>query len=262
MQKIKYLYRADQQIFGELKYSSKLFSDYTKHFHTHLGIALIERGSMEITFERERLTLDNHSIAIFNPHQVHCSNPIDAEGYYVLFLNTQWSQEGEEDFFFAQNIIDDQELYTALKESFIQILEESREPKQTKLNETIKKLFSHHATPNPKREKDLIVQLKEYIHHHCKEALSVTDVAKYVGYDKSYLIRFFNQEVGMTPQQYILNEKVNRAKDLLSHAELKNLSDVAVHAGFFDQSHLNRNFKPLFGTTPKKYKVVNIVQDK
>jgi len=262
MQTIKYLYTAEQQVVGELKYSSKLFSDYSKHFHTHLGIALIEKGSLEITFEEGKMTLDNHSIAIFNPHQIHCSNPVDTEGYYVLFLNNQWCQEIKKDFFFSQNIIDDQELYTHLKEIFHQILNSNKITPHKNLYKTIRELFLSHATVQKKREKDLIVQVKEYIHSHSEEALSVSDVAKYVGYDKSYLIRFFSQEVGMTPQQYILNEKVNRAKDLLSYSQLKNLSDVAVHAGFFDQSHLNRNFKPLFGTTPKKYKIVNIVQDK
>ena len=205
-------------------------------------------------------TLNNHSIAIFNPSQIHCSRSVDAEGYYVLFLNNQWCQEIEKDFFFAQNIIENQELYKRLKEMLYKILKGKIDIDEIEIY--IKELFSIYATTKIKREKDLTILIKEYIHSNHKDSLSVTDVAKFLGYDKSYLIRFFKKEVGMTPQQYILNEKVNRAKDLLSYSRLKSLSDVAVYAGFFDQSHLNRNFKGLFGTTPKKYKIVNIVQDK
>ena len=262
MQGIQYLYTKEGQIFGELKYTSRVFSDYTKHFHRDLGIALIENGSLTITFKEQPVTLDNHSIAIFNPEEIHRSNAIDAEGYYVLFLNYDWCQEIKKDFLFSQNIINNQALYNRLKELFYQILKGNIEANQTKLYAYIKELFSRYATLNRKREKDLTVQIKEYVSSHNEEALSVADVAKYIGYDNAYLIRFFKREVGMTLQQYILNEKVNCAKDFLRYSHFRNLSDVAVHSGFFDQSHLNRNFKGLFGTTPKKYKIVNIVQDK
>jgi transcriptional regulator GlxA family with amidase domain len=39
------------------------------------------------------------------------------------------------------------------------------------------------------------------------------------------------------------------------------LSSIALDACFFDQSHMNRNFKTSFGTSPQTYKKVNIVQD-
>ena len=39
MARVEYLYTEEGEIFGELKYTSQLFSDYTKHFHAHLGVA-------------------------------------------------------------------------------------------------------------------------------------------------------------------------------------------------------------------------------
>ena len=262
MQTIQYLYTKDKKVFGEFKYTSKVFTDYTKHFHTHFGLALIEEGSLEITYDiQKRVTLDHHSIAIFNPNQIHRSHAIDATGYYVLFLNKEWCQTLQKDFYFYENILNNQKLYLSLKEIFYKILQTDIDTIEVDLHLYMQELFRLYACANVKKEKDLVVQIKKLITTKYNASFSVGDIAKCVGYDKSYLIRVFKKEVGLTPQQYILNEKVNCAKDLLTYTTSATLSNISVHAGFFDQSHFNRNFKGLFGTTPKKYKKVDIVQD-
>ena len=227
-------------------------------------MALIEEGVLNILYEtHDHQTLDNRSVAIFNPREIHCTHPMDAEGYYILFLNHQWCQEIQKGFFFQDTILHHPEYYRALKEIFHQIFDTPQsETLESTLKAYLKEIFSAHAGTHENVERAMVVQIKEYITTHDETSLNIEQIAKYVGYDKSYLIRVFKKEVGMTPQQYILNEKVNRAKDLLSHSTLRNLSDISLHAGFFDQSHLNRNFKGLFGTSPKRYKKVNIIQDK
>ena len=262
METIHYLYTEDKEIFGELKYTPNIFSDYKKHFHTHFGLTLIEKGFLQINYDIDtQITLDNSSIAIFNPRQIHRSEVIGAQGYYVLFLNHEWCENIQEDFFFHQNILNNPISYTKLKKIFTHILEENKRGIEDRLKILIKELFTQYASTQTKVEKEIISKTKIYIANHCDESLSVEEVASSVGYDKSYLIRMFKKEVGMTPQHYILNEKVNRAKDLLSYSEINSLSHISVNAGFFDQSHFNRNFKSHFGTSPKKYKKVNIIQD-
>ena len=246
-----------------MKYTPNVFSDYQKHFHTHLGLAIIEKGSIEITcYPEAKYNLTDSTIAIFNPKQVHRSQTQNAKGYYVLFLDIDWCQSIQKDFFFDSNIIDDKLLHRMLKKLFHKTIIDKEIFVELELKDIIKDVFKKYANIERKKEKDTIVQLKSFIAQHSNGSLNVDELAKYIGYDKSYLIRFFKKEVGLTPQQYILNEKVNRAKDALSYAEVSTLSNIAVDAGFFDQSHMNRNFKGLFGTSPKTYKKVNIVQDK
>jgi len=55
VQTIQYLYTQDNKIFGELKYTSTVFSDYAKHFHTHFGLAFIEKGYLKITYDVKEL---------------------------------------------------------------------------------------------------------------------------------------------------------------------------------------------------------------
>jgi len=262
MHTIRYLTTHDNTIFGELKYTQDIFSEYTKHFHTHFGLALIDDGYLEIIYDKNKpCTLDKHSLAIFNPKQIHRTQTINAKGYYVLFLDINWCQGIQKDFFFEENIINSDVLYRTFRKLFDRIIVDNLSPKESELKAIIKTLFKKYTTTSLQKEKDVIVQLKTYISNHCDDALSTEALARYIGYDKSYLIRFFKNEVGLTPQQYILNEKVNKAKDALTYSKLHSLSTIAVDAGFFDQSHMNRNFKGLFGTSPKNYKNVNIIQD-
>nr|WP_275138692.1 AraC family transcriptional regulator [Vibrio furnissii] len=68
---------------------------------------------------------------------------------------------------------------------------------------------------------------------------------------KFHFIRLFNEQFGMTPHQFVLNCRVNRAKQALEVGD--KASDVAIDLGFADVSHLNRKFKRVFGITPHQY---------
>ena len=61
----------------------------------------------------------------------------------------------------------------------------------------------------------------------------------------------FRRQFGITPHQYIVNNRINRAREALESGAL--LEDVVFDYRFSDLSHFNRRFKPIYGTTPKQY---------
>ena len=61
-----------------------------------------------------------------------------------------------------------------------------------------------------------------------------------------HLASLFKKEFGLTPHAYIINQKLNRSKKLLSSHEFQNISQVSQECGFYDQSHLHRNFLNFF----------------
>ncbi len=61
----------------------------------------------------------------------------------------------------------------------------------------------------------------------------------------------FRAHTGITPHAYLSNIRANRAKEMMD--EQIPLSQVALDVGLFDQSHLNRIFKKVFGITPGLY---------
>ena len=66
-----------------------------------------------------------------------------------------------------------------------------------------------------------------------------------------YFSRLFKQSTGLSPYQYIIQSRVDRAKRLLDQGLA--IADIAYSVGFASQSHLNRHFKRLVGVTPKAF---------
>ncbi|KJY73054.1 AraC family transcriptional regulator [Vibrio coralliilyticus] len=97
----------------------------------------------------------------------------------------------------------------------------------------------------------LLNRAKEFIHDNLHRKCSVDEIANAANMSKYHFIRLFNEQFGMTPHQYVLGHKINRAKYELELG--KNAADIAFQYGFSDLSHLNRNFKNAFGITPNQY---------
>lgn len=96
-------------------------------------------------------------------------------------------------------------------------------------------------------------QVIDYIHTHLDRDINLTELAVLVGLSPYYFARLFKQSMGIAPYQYVLQCRVERAKQLLQNRELA-IAQVAMQSGFTDQNHLTRVFRRLTGTTPKAYR--------
>ena len=93
-------------------------------------------------------------------------------------------------------------------------------------------------------------QVIEYINGHLDRDLGLAELAKIVQMSPHYFTRLFKQSTGLTPHQYVIHRRVERAKELLLNGELT-IAEVAYSVGFANQSHLNRHLKRLLGVTPR-----------
>jgi AraC family transcriptional regulator len=93
----------------------------------------------------------------------------------------------------------------------------------------------------------------DYIHAHLGEDLSLEAIAVEVGMSQYYFSRLFKQSVGLAPYQYVIQQRVERAKQLLKQQEIS-ISDIALQCGFASQSHLNLHFKRWAGATPREFR--------
>ena len=95
-------------------------------------------------------------------------------------------------------------------------------------------------------------QVVDYIHAHLDRDLSLKELAAIVQMSAHYFSQLFKQSTGITPHQYVIRCRIERAKELLMQRKLT-ISDVAKVVGFVDQSHFHRHFKRLVGITPKTF---------
>ncbi|NLN32152.1 MAG: helix-turn-helix domain-containing protein [Flavobacteriaceae bacterium] len=93
----------------------------------------------------------------------------------------------------------------------------------------------------------------DYIRKNSDKVLSVEEVAEKAYMSKSTFHRHFKREVGITPSEFILNEKIKRAKFLLK-TTTQSVGDIAYSLAFNTPSQFIKHFKRVTGTTPLKFK--------
>jgi len=96
-------------------------------------------------------------------------------------------------------------------------------------------------------------RVKEFIDAQIPTEITISGLASLTGLSHYHFIRAFKNTVGLTPYQYVLSERVRRARGLLSKPDLS-LGDVARAVGFSDASQLNRVFRKLVGVTPTAFR--------
>jgi len=96
-------------------------------------------------------------------------------------------------------------------------------------------------------------RVREYIEAHLENNVSLQVLAGIAGLSMSHFARAFKQSEGVTPHDYLLRRRVQRALELLAGTDLP-LSAIAYTSGFSDQSHFARRFRQHFGVTPSRYR--------
>mgnify|MGYP006282634085 CR=1 FL=1 len=131
---------------------------------------------------------------------------------------------------------------------------------QTALQTIVVRLLRQHgasAPPPPEEGGGLsqtrLQRVERYVHAHLDVDLSLDDLAKQVGLSKYHFSRRFKQRTGQSPYQFVIYERVRRARHLLRETT-RPLAQIALDVGFNSQSHFTRTFKRYVGATPGVYR--------
>jgi AraC-like DNA-binding protein len=102
------------------------------------------------------------------------------------------------------------------------------------------------------RVKNMILEMVFY-----EDELPVVNFSDYLSekldYDYTYLANTFSQVKGITIEQYIIANKIERAKELLIYSDL-NLTEISYKLNYSSVAHLSSQFKKVTGLTPSFYK--------
>lgn len=125
---------------------------------------------------------------------------------------------------------------------------------QKKMSDLLLKLIElYKKQPGRKRMSNEIVSVINYIKGNTENEISIKDILEKFKITESKFYRKFKHEVGMTPIEYILHNKIQRAEELLKIKE-KKIIEVAVALGFPTSQYFASVFKKYTGITPREYK--------
>ena len=106
------------------------------------------------------------------------------------------------------------------------------------------------------RTREITERTEEYLIQH--PFAKTSELAKQCRISEVYFRRIFTSCYNMTPKQFLIDIRINKAKQLLSEGALK-INAVAVKCGFSNQYHFCRIFKERTGLTPTEYMKQHIV---
>jgi AraC family transcriptional regulator len=95
-------------------------------------------------------------------------------------------------------------------------------------------------------------QVLDYIQAHLAQDLTLAELAAIAQVSPNYFATQFKQSLGIAPHQYVVQQRIERAKTLMT-MEKGSIAEIAGLVGFADQSHFTRHFKRIVGVTPKKF---------
>lgn len=119
---------------------------------------------------------------------------------------------------------------------------------QTESRNLLLKNYRRHLTQNG------MAAAVEYIEKHLDESISIQKLAKIACMSESSFYRYFKNEFGMTPVEYILKKRMELAQKLLVDKRY-NVTEVSYKLGYSSLSHFIKMFKEQTGTTPKQFQL-------
>ncbi len=230
--------------------------EYPKHFHECYAIGFTTRGIFNSRVEGRASCFYKNDIRVVNPYQLH-QGKSDSWGYLNFYPPVKLLKQINEDVtlkseppIFEKGNIRDEKLLFLLKRFFNTFCKKENE---MAIYECLMELLSYMVTNYSsskkrvfyKSDKKIIQRSVEFINDNITGCITLDDISKNIGISKYHFLRIFKNQTGVTPHKFILNRRVELAKDMILKGE--DISTASIKAGFSDQSHFNRYFKSFFG---------------
>ena len=93
----------------------------------------------------------------------------------------------------------------------------------------------------------------QYLTNHYMERIRISDVAGYVGVDRSHLTKCFRAEYQVSPQEYLMNLRMSKAEEMLRHTD-QTVSQIAGQCGYADSLAFTKMFHKHYGCSPTEFR--------
>ena len=225
-----------------------LHLQYDRHFHDTYAFGIVLRGVERCRVGRNLNFYEPGTVPMFNPGEVHDGGPAAPAGWSYRMVYVDPKLVPGERAFPVQVRRDPLarrralELFDAIDSGSALGIEETL----ALALETLLGKAERSEFPESLR------RVRDRIDEECGEPLRLRDLCMLAGVSPTRLLRAFAAAYGLSPHRYQQSRRIARAKKLI--AQGLPLADIAAACGYADQSHLNRWFLRIHGTTPGRFR--------
>ena len=102
--------------------------------------------------------------------------------------------------------------------------------------------------------KSVAEKAKQFLNENYYKDITIDSIAKGLSYSRNYLYTVFKNNYGVSPQSYLLNLRIEKAKELLINEQNLSINEIAYAVGYKDSLYFSRVFHKKIGVTPSEYK--------
>lgn len=230
---------------------------YKKHSHKEYALGVTLRGIQHYNLDGSLQLSYQNGVMLFNPEQAHDGMAHDEAGldYVMLYIEPQLLLEviEKKDIVrFLTPVVYDYRLEQRILSLSNAILSEKDEDLCSELLLSLADgLIQTNLSTDNKKDNALIRKAKDMLHTNLGNVPKLDEICKELDLSKFQFIRLFKANTGITPYQYFLNCKIERAKQLIE--KNGDIYSAVAECGFVDLTHLNKHFKSVYGTTAFEY---------
>lgn len=244
---------------------SGIVQRFPNHFHEYYVIGFVEGGKRRMWCKNSEYDVVAGDMILFNPRDNHFCEPINGEilDYRAINIKPEIMSKAVKEItgrdympYFTVNVVRQSDITHSLRDFYNAVVRRApRLEREETLFFLLEQILEECTAPfgeigisEPDQQ---IKALCIYMENHYAENITLDEMLTMTSFGKSYLLRSFTKQVGVSPYRYLQTVRLDRAKKLLE----QNVApiDAAVMAGFSDQSHFTNFFKEFIGLTPKQY---------
>ena len=251
---------------------SGIVQKFPNHFHEYYVIGFIEGGKRHLWCKGKEYDTSAGDLILFNPRDNHYCAPVNGEllDYRAVNIKPEVMSRAVKEItgeaympYFTENVVYKSDIAQSVQDLYRAVLNdapllEKEENLFFLLDQILREYASDFESADVLRPNRQIQSLCQYMEEHFAENVTLDELLSMTDFGKSYLLRSFTRQTGVSPYRYLQTIRLDKAKRFLEEGIAP--IDAAGMAGCSDQSHFTHFFKEFIGLTPKQYQP--IFQDK
>ena len=251
---------------------SGIVQKFPNHFHEYYVIGFIEGGKRHLWCKGKEYDTSAGDLSLFNPRDNHYCAPVNGEllDYRAVNIKPEVMSRAVKEItgeaympYFTETVVYKSDIAQSVQDLYRAVLNdapllEKEENLFFLLDQILREYASDFESADVLRPNRQIQSLCQYMEEHFAENVTLDELLSMTDFGKSYLLRSFTRQTGVSPYRYLQTIRLDKAKRFLEEGIAP--IDAAGMAGFSDQSHFTHFFKEFIGLTPKQYQ--RIFQDK